>query len=162
MSGAAAVLDIGKTNVKLATFAEDGALLWERSTPNRVCADAPYPHADIERIWAFFVDALADANKAEEIATIVATTHACTAALIDDAGLVLPVLDYEFAGVDEIEPSYARVRPLFSESLSPRLPAGLNLGRQLAWQKQKFPEAFARAKYFLTYPQYWEIGRAHV
>jgi sugar (pentulose or hexulose) kinase len=155
MNGATAVLDIGKTNVKLATFAQDGALLWERSTPNRVSADAPYPHADIERIWTFFVDALADANKAAAIATIVATTHACTAALVDDAGLVLPVMDYEFAGVDDIELSYARLRPPFSESLSPKLPAGLNLGRQLAWQKQKFPEAFAQTKYVLTYPQYW-------
>ena len=155
MSGAAAVLDIGKTNVKLATFADDGALLWERSTPNRVCSDAPYPHADVEKIWAFFLEALADANKAEKIATIVATTHACTAGLVDDSGLVLPVMDYEFAGVEEIEPLYARVRPPFSESLSPKLPAGLNLGRQLAWQKLKFPEAFARTKYVLTYPQYW-------
>jgi len=155
MNGAAAVLDIGKTNVKLATFAEDGVLLWERSTPNRICADAPYPHADVEKIWAFFVEALAEANKAEKIATIVATTHACTAGLVDDSGLVLPVMDYEFAGVEEIEPFYARIRPPFSESLSPKLPVGLNLGKQLAWQKQKFPEDFARAKYFLTYPQYW-------
>jgi L-fuculokinase len=155
VNGATAVLDIGKTNVKLATFAADGALLWERSTPNRVIAGPPYPHADVERIWTFFVEALAQANKVEKISTIVATTHACTAALVDDSGLVLPVMDYEFAGVEEIEPFYAKLRPPFSESLSPKLPAGLNLGRQLAWQKQKFPEVFARARYFLTYPQYW-------
>jgi sugar (pentulose or hexulose) kinase len=155
MNGAAAVLDIGKTNVKLAIFAGDGVLLWERSTPNRVSAGPLYPHADVESIWAFLIAALAEANAVQEIAAIIATTHACTAALIDDAGLVLPIMDYEFAGVEEIEPSYARLRPLFSESLSPKLPVGLNLGRQLAWQKHRFPEAFARAKYFLTYPQYW-------
>ena len=53
MNGAAAVLDIGKTNVKVATFARDGALLWERAMPNRVCAGPPYPHADVEKIWEF-------------------------------------------------------------------------------------------------------------
>jgi L-fuculokinase len=155
MNGVAAVLDIGKTNVKVATFASDGALLFERATPNRVAPGPPYPHADVETIWNFLLAALAEANRAHRISTIVATTHACTAALVDGVGLVLPVMDYEFAGVDEIEPFYAPLRPPFSESFSPSLPAGLNLARQLAWQKQHFAEPFARARLLLTYPQYW-------
>jgi len=155
MDGAVAVLDIGKTNVKLAAFAPDGALLWERATPNRVAPAPPYPHADVEAIWAFLIAALAEANQAAPIAAIVATTHGCAGALIDGAGLALPVMDYEFSGVEAIEPSYAPLRPPFCESFSPKLPAGQNLGRQLAWQKQRFPEAFARASYFVPYPQYW-------
>src|SRR4051794_6233961 len=107
MSDVTAVLDIGKTNVKVATFAGDGALLWERTTPNRVAPGPPYPHADVEHIWDFLHRTLAEANRDNPIATIVATTHGCAAALVDDFGLVLPVMDYEFAGVDEIEPSYA-------------------------------------------------------
>ena len=90
MSGVTAVLDIGKTNVKVATFAGDGALLWERVAPNRGAPGPPYPHADVEEIWDFLLEALAEANMANEIATIVATTHGCAAALIDDSGLVLP------------------------------------------------------------------------
>jgi sugar (pentulose or hexulose) kinase len=39
--------------------------------------------------------------------------------------------------------------------LSPKLPAGLNLGRQLAYQKWRCPVLFARAKHFVGYPQYW-------
>src|SRR5450631_941714 len=155
MNGATAVLDIGKTNVKVATFACDGALLFERATPNRVAPGPPYPHADVETIWNFLLAALAEANRAHRISTIVATTHACTAALVDGVGLVLPVMDYEFAGVDEIEPFYAPLRPPFSESFSPALPVGLNLARQLAWQQRRFADVFARAKYLLTYPQYW-------
>ena len=155
MDGAVAVLDIGKTNVKLASFAPDGALLWERATPNRVLPGPPYPHADVEAIGAFLLAALAEANRAAPVAAIVATTHGCAGALIDESGLVLPVLDYEFAGVDEIEPAYAPLRPPFAESFSPKLPAGQNLGRQLAWQKQRFPREFARARHVLAYPQYW-------
>lgn len=155
MSGVTAVLDIGKTNVKVATFSSDGALLWERVTPNRVVPGPPYPHADVENIWDFLLKALADANKADEIGAIVATTHGCAAALVDESGLVLPVMDYEFAGVDEIEPFYAPLRPAFSESFSPALPAGLNFARQLAWQKRHWAGAFARARTCLTYPQYW-------
>src|SRR5438477_229434 len=116
MSGVTAVLDIGKTNVKVATFAGDGALLWERVAPNRGAPGPPYPHADVEEIWDFLLKTVAEANMANEIATIVATTHGCAAALIDDSGLVLPVMDYEFAGVDEVEPSYAPLRPGFDET----------------------------------------------
>ena len=155
MDGVTAVLDIGKTNVKVATFSRDGALVWERSLPNRMRPGPLYPHADVEQIWAFLLGALADANKASPIAAIVPTTHGCAAALIDDHGLMLPVMDYEFAGVDEIEPFYASLRPPFSEAFSPALPVGLNLARQLAWQQRHFPEMFARAKYLLAYPQYW-------
>jgi sugar (pentulose or hexulose) kinase len=64
-------------------------------------------------------------------------------------------MDYEFAGVEEIEPFYAPLRPTFSQTFSPALPVGLNLARQLAWQQRRFAEVFARAKYLLTYPQYW-------
>jgi sugar (pentulose or hexulose) kinase len=155
MPGAVAVLDIGKTNVKLELFNSERALLWERSTANRVLPGPLYPHADVEAIWGFLIGGLADANRAHPIGVIVPTTHGCAGALIDESGLVLPVLDYEYAGVEEIEPSYATLRPPYAETLSPPLPAGLNQGRQIAWQKQNFPDAFATAKLYLTYPQYW-------
>jgi sugar (pentulose or hexulose) kinase len=141
--------------VKVAAFSHDGALVWERAMSNRVVPGPPYPHADVEQIWAFLLGALADANRASPIATIVPTTHGCAAALIDDVGLVLPVMDYEFAGVEDIESLYAPLRPPFSETFSPALPAGQNIARQLAWQQQHFAEPFARAKYLLAYPQYW-------
>jgi sugar (pentulose or hexulose) kinase len=155
MPGAVAVLDIGKTNVKLEVFDAERALLWERSTANRTLPGPPYPHADAEAIWAFLIGALRDANDAHPIGVIVPTTHGCAGAFIDESGLVLPVLDYEFAGVEAIEPRYAALRPPYAETLSPPLPAGLNQGRQIAWQKQNFPDAFAKAKFYLTYPQYW-------
>src|SRR6266567_4682605 len=136
MSGVTAVLDIGKTNVKVATFGGDGTLVWERAILNGTVAGPPYPHADVEHIWEFLLGALADANKVSPIAAIVPTTHGCAAALIDDRGLVLPVMDYEFAGVEEIEPLYAPLRPLFSQTFSPPLHVGMNLARQLAWQRQ--------------------------
>jgi sugar (pentulose or hexulose) kinase len=155
MAGVVAVLDVGKTNVKLEVFAPSGELLWERSIANRVLPGPPYPHADVEAIWTFLIAALRVANAAHPFDAIVPTTHACAGALVDEAGLLLPVMDYEFTGVEEIEPLYAKLRPPYAETLSPPLPAGLNLGRQIAWQRQHFPEAFARAKHYLTYPQYW-------
>jgi L-fuculokinase len=155
MSGAVAVLDVGKTNVKLVTFAPDGTLLSERTIPNRVLPGPPYPHEDVESIWAFCLDALREAGRAHEISDIVPITHGAAGALVDDRGLILPVMDYEFAGVEDIEGEYRTLRPPFEESFSPQLPAGLNLGRQIAWAKRRHPAAFAAARHYLPYPQYW-------
>ncbi len=155
MSGAVAVLDVGKTNVKLALFAPDGGALWERSTPNRPLPAPPYLHADVEATWTFFLTALAEAAKAHEIEAIVPTAHGAAAALVDEQGLALPFMDYEAAGVDEIEPVYAKIRPSFSQTFSPPLAGGLNVGRQLAWQRARHPKEFASARHLLFHPQYW-------
>src|SRR5579864_1157836 len=154
MSQTVAVLDIGKTNVKLAVFGR-GRLLWEKSAPNRVLPGPPYPHEDVESAWAFLLAALGEAARAHQIGAIVPTAHGAAGALIGGSGLAAPVMDYEFPDVEQIETEYAKIRPPFSETLSPRVPAGLNLGRQLAYQKWRCPELFAGATHFLHYPQYW-------
>ncbi|MGV7212981.1 FGGY-family carbohydrate kinase [Bradyrhizobium sp. UFLA05-112] len=154
MGQTVAVLDIGKTNVKLALF-DDGRLLWEKSAPNRIRPGPPYPHEDVESAWSFFLDALDEAARTHQISAIVPTAHGAAGALIGESELAAPVMDYEFTGVEVIEPDYASLRPPFSESLSPKLPAGLNLGRQLAYQKWRCPDLFAKGRYFVGYPQYW-------
>src|SRR3984957_1221254 len=154
MGEAVAVLDVGKTNVKVALF-DEGRLLWERSTPNKVQPGPPYPYEDVDTAWSFALVALSEASREHHISAIVPTAHGAAGALIGETDLAAPVMDYEFADVEEIEPAYAKLRPPFSESLSPKVPAGLNLGRQVAYQKWRCPELFARAKRFVAYPQYW-------
>jgi sugar (pentulose or hexulose) kinase len=149
------VLDVGKTNLKAAVFDAGGAQLFERSARNAPLPGPPYPHADTDKIWAFCLAALREAGDAHAIDAIVVTTHGATGALIGEDRLALPVLDYEHAAVEEIEGEYASLRPPFNETLSPPLSVGLNLGRQLAWQARRFPEAFARAKHLLMYSQYF-------
>jgi sugar (pentulose or hexulose) kinase len=154
-ASATIVLDIGKTNVKLALIDAGGRTLAERRCPNAIVPDGPYPHHDTERIWSWMLDAMRGFAQLAHVGAIVPVTHGATAALVDDDGLVLPVLDYE----DELPPSqdaaYRALRPPYSSSYSPLLPAGLNLGRQLAWQAHAYPEQFRRARHILMYPQYW-------
>jgi sugar (pentulose or hexulose) kinase len=117
---------------------------------------APYPHYDVAGLWSFITDALRELNRAHSLDALSVTTHGASAALVDDAGhLTLPVLDYEYAGPDTLKGEYDRVRPDFSESFTPRLPAGLNLGAQLFWQAKSFPAEFAKTRWILPYPQYW-------
>ncbi|MBV8698793.1 FGGY-family carbohydrate kinase [Bradyrhizobium sp.] len=154
MSQTVAVLDIGKTNAKLALF-DEGRLVWEKSAPNRILPGPPYPHEDVDGAFAFFLAALREAGRAYRIGAIVPTAHGAAGALIGEHDLAAPVMDYEFGEVEQIEPDYAKIRPPFSETLSPKVPAGLNLGRQLAYQKWRCGDLFAAAKHFLPYSQYW-------
>ncbi|WP_052715629.1 FGGY-family carbohydrate kinase [Devosia chinhatensis] len=151
-----AVIDIGKTNAKVVVIDRaDGVQRGARTTPNIVLEDIPYPHMDVERLWAFIIEALADLGRTHGIDGISITTHGACGALVNDKGLVLPVLDYESDVPDAAREAYERVRPDFSETLSPRLPGGLNWGAQLFWQSRAFPDAFGEATAILPYPQYW-------
>ncbi|MDX1003778.1 carbohydrate kinase [Sinorhizobium medicae] len=152
-----AVIDIGKTNAKIALVElERFEEIAVRKAGNGVKDDGPYPHFDTERLWRFILDSLAALNREHPIDAISVTTHGATAVLLDSSGaLALPVLDYEFAGPDALADEYDKVRPRFSETGSARLPIGLNVGAQLFWQQRMFPDHFARVATILTYAQYW-------
>lgn len=152
-----AVVDIGKSNAKVALVDLAGmAEIAVRKTSNRVRADGAYPHHDVERLWEFILESLFVLNREVKIETISVTTHGATAALLGRKGqLALPVLDYEHDGPCSSMGDYHAARPAFSETGSPPLPLGLNLGAQIFWQQRAFPDAFARVEHILTYPQYW-------
>ncbi|MCV3205756.1 FGGY-family carbohydrate kinase [Mesorhizobium sp. YC-39] len=154
-----AVIDIGKTNAKVALV--DLATSSEvtlRRVANVASADGPYPHHDVEALWAFILDSLAAIHREQRINAISITTHGATGVLVDaEGGLALPVLDYEFAGPDTLAQDYDAMRPPFAETGTPRLPAGLNIGAQLFWQQKLFPAEFARTAAILMYPQYWAL-----
>ncbi|MGV8832822.1 MAG: FGGY-family carbohydrate kinase [Devosia sp.] len=151
-----AVIDIGKTNAKVVLIdSHTKRQLAARSTPNSVRQDGPYPHADVERLWAFMLESLSALQVEHGVDGISITTHGATAALLAGDQLALPVLDYEFSGPQETTDSYGAARPDFIETLSPRLPNGLNIGAQLFWQQQRFATQFASVTQILTYPQYW-------
>ncbi|MFJ1471701.1 FGGY-family carbohydrate kinase [Massilia orientalis] len=152
MNDALIILDIGKTNVKLALVDACGRMIAEQRRPNTVLMSGPYPHHDTDGIWDWLLATCRVFATQADVTAIVPVTHGATAALVDDNGLVLPVLDYEapLTGID-----YDPVRPAYAETCSPNLPAGLNLGRQLAWLQQHFPREFGHARHILMYPQYW-------
>ena len=149
-----AVIDVGKTNAKLAlvdsTTLEEIAVV---TRPNRVLTDGPYPHFDLEGHWDFFVNALAKFQSQHGVDAISVTTHGAAVTLIDHDGQAIPMLDYEFGGLDP--KGYDVLRPEFSETGSPRLAMGLNAGAQLHWLFTNDPTLRDRVASIVTYPQYW-------
>ncbi|OJF94258.1 carbohydrate kinase [Rhizobium sp. 58] len=152
-----AVIDIGKTNAKVALVDLDSfAEIAVRKTANGVTSNGIYPHFDVETLWRFILDSLGELHAEIPIDAISVTTHGATAVLLDRNGaLALPLLDYEFGGPDSLAKAYDAIRPPFAETGAARLPMGLNIGAQIYWQEQTFPEAFAQVDSILTYAQYW-------
>lgn len=152
-----AIIDIGKTNAKLALV--DTSDLSETAVvtrPNTVLTSPPYPHFDVDGIWAFLTDALTAFHADNGIDAISITTHGAAGALIAaDGRLAVPILDYEHTGPDTVAEDYDAIRPDFEETGSPRLPMGLNLGAQIHWQFSQDPTLRDRTKSIVTYPQYW-------
>jgi sugar (pentulose or hexulose) kinase len=151
------VIDIGKTNAKVAvvdieTEREIGVL----TRPNKVLSGPLYPHYDIDGHWHFICDALKQLHSEFGVDAISVTTHGASAVLLkEDGTLAAPVLDYEFDGPDTLAADYDAIRPEFSETGSPRLGMGLNVGAQLFWQFTSDPMLRDRTATILTYPQYW-------
>lgn len=155
MADGIAVLDLGKTNLKLVVVDPAGRVVETTTADNRPRPGPPYPQVDAAAVWDWLLHALAGAGRRHRILAVVPTTYGSTAALVDGRELVLPILDYEAEPPDAVARAYAAVAPPFAEVYAPTNPAGLTLGRQLFWQERAWPEAFARTRAILTYPQYW-------
>ncbi len=161
---AVVVLDIGKTHVKLFAIAPHGGpVLSSRQVTNQSVEAEPYLHVDVDRIWAWLVDALSELAPRFEIEAIIPCAYGSTAVLIDDDGLVLPMMDYEAEPPLDIVRDYAETAPVFAEVCCPINPGSLTLARQLFWQSRHFSEAFQQARWILPAAQYWAwrlTGRA--
>ncbi|WP_238367719.1 FGGY-family carbohydrate kinase [Mesobacterium pallidum] len=152
-----AVLDIGKTNAKVALVDTDSMTeIAVLTRPNRVLPGPPYPHFDIDGIWAFCLDGLCRMQADHGVDEVSVTTHGACFVLLDAQGaLTCPVLDYEYDGPDAMAGEYDALRPAFADTGSPRLPKGLNAGAQLHWLVKTLPDLGARTAQVVSYPQYW-------
>ena len=151
---AIAVFDIGKTNMKL-SLVDAGAIRHTLAKPNVSLPAPPYLHFDADATWRFLLQGLRKLGAMAPISDIVVVAHGAAGALVDAAGeLALPMLDYE-QPLDD--PEFDRVAAPFAETYTPKMANGLVFGRQVHWQAQNFPEAFARTKYIFGHPQYWSF-----
>ncbi|PXW99420.1 sugar (pentulose or hexulose) kinase [Sphaerotilus hippei] len=153
-----AVLDVGKTRVKLLVMNGAGEVLHQCDRPNApVPSSLGYPALDVAGIEAWLLERLAGLGALRSrIRHLIVSTHGAAFAALQDDTLLLPVPDYESEvyectplapWADEIDP--------FEQTCSPLLPAGLNAARQWHWLEQAHPALWQRVDTLLPYPQYW-------
>ncbi len=151
-----AVLDIGKTNTKFCLIdAATGATVRIVQRANTPVDALSMRHLDIAGIDHWFLVQLRDCTERHRITALVPVAHGAACVLADDHGHVLAAPDYEDTCFKGTANAYDRVRAPFSETLSPRLPDGLNLGAQLHFMETRHPDIFTRVDRIFLLPQYW-------
>src|SRR3984893_11585529 len=158
-----AVLDIGKTNLKLLVASDDGWPLETLSIPNAANASGPYLAYDLAGLEAWFLAALAEVSQRYAIGAGIAAAHGCGAVLVDGDKPVLPMMDYDAVCPPAIDEAYRRIAPAYREVFCGIGAGAMRLAKQLLWQESAFPAEFARAKTYLTTAQFFAMrlgGRA--
>lgn len=160
-NGRVAVLDIGKTNVKLSAVSPDGDIVETVSAPNTVLPGPPWRHHDLDGLsqWAF--STLADLCGRHPIAQIVTCGHGSGGVLTTadpdgpGGGAALPMIDYEQPLPDGLAEVYATLAGTFQDRGSAIMGASTHQARQLLWMNKEYPDAVAAARWYLGLPQYW-------
>lgn len=158
-----AVLDIGKTNLKLLVASDDGWPLEALSIPNVANTSGPYLACDLAGLEEWFLDALAQVTQRHAIGAVIAAAHGCGAVLVDGDEPVLPMMDYDAVSPPAIDQAYARIAPAYREVFCGIGAGAMRLAKQLLWQQSAYPVEFARAKAYLTTAQFFALrlgGRA--
>ena len=91
-----AVIDIGKTNAKLALVdLESQSEFAVVTRQNVVRPGPPWPHFDTDGTWDFLLDALSQFHSEHRVDAITVTAHGASVTLLaSDGSLAAPILDY--------------------------------------------------------------------
>lgn len=157
-----AILDVGKTNIKIVVATADGTPVEILSFPNSALVTGQYLAIDLPRIQEIVLEALTQLGLRHAIRAIVATAHGCGGVLVDEAGPVLPAMDYEAQAPDWLADAYSATAPSYFEVFCSISSGAIRPAQQMLWQSIAFPKEFSRAKYFLMtqqYLAYWLGGR---
>jgi L-fuculokinase len=164
MSRLVAVIDIGKTNKKVALFDENLGQVAH--------AQAPFPAQPVDgilceqtaAIWAWLKARLAELYRQHPFAAISITTHGATWAALDaQGGLAIPVIAYEHDLGDAEQQAldaqfYARcgdLARLQAETGTCDLPLLINPGKMVLFAQERLPAGWAKAAQIVNYPQFW-------
>lgn len=155
-----AVLDVGKSNVKLNAVTAAGDIVETRSVCNPVVDGPPWKHHDLQGLSDWVFDNLAALSGRHPLSTFVATGHGSGGVLVgsnpdDGDGTVLPMIDYETALPNDIRDGYRPLSGCFLDRGSAIMHGATHQARQIFWMQQAQPRTFARARWFLGVPQYW-------
>ena len=151
------VLDIGTSNAKLVLIAADGAVMRSTAVANDSVDDAEHGFRalGVARLQDWLLRRVPGLLAGEVPARISVTTHGAAFCAIDDTGLVLPPIDYEWDGYGGVTAAFDASLANFAHHGTPRLGQGLNAGRQIDFVHRRWPALAQRIRYWLPYPQYW-------
>ncbi|TVR66714.1 MAG: carbohydrate kinase [Spirochaetaceae bacterium] len=155
-----AVLDIGKTNKKVALFDEKMQMLDTRRRRIDSIPQEGVQAEDVLSIEEWFLDALADLSTLYRIRAIAVTTHGAASVCVDEEGNpIVPPVDYTFPVEESVHERFFRTmgsaEELQVETATAEVRPLINVGKALFFLRETFPERFSRIRHVLMYPQYF-------
>ncbi len=154
-----AVLDVGKTNKKVALFdANFRTLDIRKISLDAIAADAGIEYEQTGELFRWLGGILSEFARSYDIRALGISTHGATMAVLDEKGeLAHPVFSYLSPAGDNIEDEFnQRFGPpeaIHGETCAP--PFGFaNVAKQIYLIQKQFPADWKRAAHLLFFPQY--------
>jgi L-fuculokinase len=150
------ILDVGKTHTKfIVADADSGRVVAQHERASR-CIEGPVIRAlDVVGIERWLRETLSAFPDKAAVEALVPVAHGAAVVLLDSEEQVHFAPDYEDPAFELVGETYRTQRDPFSETFSPFLPLGLNLGRQLFFLESRDARQFNGIQSCLLYPQYW-------
>ena len=156
-TGSIITIDIGKSLSKVSLWSRQGELLDRQTRPNVPCQQGSLRRLDVTGIGEWLLASLAK-YAGQPIEAIIPVGHGAGVVALCGQGegqtLAFPPLDYEQPIPPDILAAYRKQRDPFTLTGSPALPDGLNIGTQLFWLDQLYPDLMPTAT-LLPWAQYW-------
>lgn len=160
MKYAVAVLDIGKTNKKVALYDENLSPIAVRKRKIETYVKDGLDIEDIETVVDWFLQQLSELGAEHEIRSIAVTTHGATFVCLDSEGnpSVPPVAYTNEVDEGVHERFWAAMgnpKDVQRETATAEVKPLINPAKLLWFLKESRPEDFKRTKHILFYPQYF-------
>jgi L-fuculokinase len=150
------ILDVGKSHTKfIVADADSTRIVAQHERASRSLEGPGIRALDVVGIERWLRETLSTFPHKAAIEALVPVAHGAAAVLLDADEQVHFAPDYEDQAFETVAEAYRTLRDPFSETFSPFLPVGLNLGRQLYFLQTSLGTQFERIQSCLLYPQYW-------
>lgn len=155
-----AVLDIGKTNKKIALFDDGLNVVYTKSRPFPTVERDGLEIEPVEEIESWFLDELSAVSGEFPITCITVATHGATFACVGADGTpTVPVVSYTNEPGADFHRDFYRLAgdkaTLQRTTATLELSALVNPAQGIFFVQRRFPEQFARTRHILLYPQYY-------
>ena len=160
MDYAVAVLDIGKTNKKVAVYDDRMNPIDVRKCTIETVRKGDLDVEDVDAAMSWFLAELKDLAQIHPIRVISITTHGASVVCVDESGdICIPPIAYTNEVPDSVHESFWKaVGPagdIQRRTATAEVKPLINVGKLLWYQKSTNPEAFDRIAHVLFYPQYF-------
>lgn len=154
------VLDIGKTNKKVAVFTRDLKMIDSRRCRIDAVERDGIRVEDVEQVEQWFLEQITELARLYSVRAITVATHGAAAVCVGEDGTpAVPPVDYTQPVEDSLHDRFFRemgpAEDLQVTTATTEVRPLINVGKSLFFLKERYPDQFGRIRHVLLFPQYF-------